>query len=99
MSTVYSATQVEVSAPDGGPVVYLDNVTSLPTGSNIGSGGIGTPGECAIRNDKTLWCWGPATEGELWQGTTGSTADLAFATQMVVTADGGTDAGDATRPF
>jgi hypothetical protein len=89
----FEATEVEISAPDGGPITYLDNVTSLPTGSTIGSGGIGEAGQCVIRADKTLWCWGNATEGNLWQVTTGSTSSLPFATQMIVPFDGGDGGG------
>jgi hypothetical protein len=96
-TNIFGATQVEIAAPDGGAVVYLDQVTSLATGSTAGSPGHGTSGNCAIRSDKTLWCWGDATEGYLWQGTTGSTNNLAFATKMEVIVDGGvmTDGGGA----
>ena len=95
VTTTFSATQVEISAPDGGPPVYLDNVTSLASGSTAAAIGIAFSGICAIRSDKSLWCWGPATQGNLWEGTTGSTADLVFATQMKVTTDGGAADGGA----
>src|SRR6202020_570889 len=73
-----------------------DQVPSLPTGSTTGAAGTADTGQCAIRTDKTLWCWGDSTEGDLWQATTGSTASLAFATQMkVVEPDGGVIDGGA----
>jgi hypothetical protein len=81
----YRATQVVISHPDGGAPVYLDQVTSLPQRSELNY----ATGLCAIRSDKTLWCWGPATQGALWKGTTGTTADLAFATQLKSGADAG----------
>ncbi len=87
-SKFFRATQVEISHPDGGAPVYLDQVTSLPTGSSIGAPGSAEPGICAIRSDQTLWCWGSATQGHLWQGTIGTSADLAFATQIADTEAG-----------
>jgi hypothetical protein len=92
----FLATQVEISAPDGGAVTYLDKVTSLPTGSTVGAAGTAETGQCAIRTDKTLWCWGDSTQGDLWQITTGSANSVAFATQMkVVLSDGGVLDGGA----
>jgi hypothetical protein len=91
-AALYRANQVQIEPADGGPVTYLDQVTSLPTQSSVASGGSAEPGICAIRTDKTLWCWGPATEGNLWQGTIGSVANLAYATQMRLASDAGADA-------
>jgi hypothetical protein len=93
---LYRATQVVIAAPDGGAVVYLDQATSIAQGS-VGNYATGI---CAVRTDKTLWCWGPSTQGNLWNGTTRSNANLAFATQLKnAPPDAGPDSGiDAAAP-
>jgi hypothetical protein len=81
----YRATKVEVASGDGGTPAYLDQVTSLQKGSaDPYSGSV-----CAIRTDKSLWCWGSTTQGSLWRGTLGTSADLAYATRISLVADGG----------
>lgn len=52
--TLNYATPVEVNPGDAGGPVYLDGVTSLQTGF---SGYLSGP-MCAIRTDRTIWCWG-----------------------------------------
>lgn len=81
---LYHATRVKVANPDGGAALLLDNVTSMSTGSNYF---YGSP-ICSIRSDKTLWCWGPTTQGSVFQGTTGSSSvDLAYATRIHMDTD------------
>ncbi|MFO0672039.1 MAG: hypothetical protein U0235_20845 [Polyangiaceae bacterium] len=56
----------------------------MSTGSNYF---YGSP-ICSIRSDKTLWCWGPTTQGSVFQGTTGSSSvDLAYATRIHMDTD------------
>ncbi|HEY2510726.1 MAG TPA: hypothetical protein VGI39_07715, partial [Polyangiaceae bacterium] len=90
---MFRATQVEISHPDGGAVTYLDQVTALP----LYSEGAYVNALCAIRSDKTLWCWGPTTQGSLWQGTLGNTSDLAFATAITGDKDAGTPIGNVDQ--
>ncbi len=60
-------------------------MTSLQTGSaDPYSGSV-----CAIRGDKSLFCWGSTSQGNLWRGTLGTNADLAYATRILLVADGG----------
>jgi hypothetical protein len=89
----YRATEVEISQPDGGATVFLDQVTSL----TLGSEGNYVTAICAVRSDKTLWCWGPTTQGSLWEGTLGTTKDLAFATQLISDPDAGTPIGNVDQ--
>ncbi len=86
----YRATQVQMVGSVAGAPIYLDQVTSIAQGSE----GSYVTALCAVRADKTLWCWGPATQGHLWQGTTGNANDLALATQLQdAPPDAGADAG------
>jgi hypothetical protein len=81
----YHATKVQIATADAGAPAYLDQVTSLQTGSaDPYSGSV-----CAIRADKSLWCWGSTSQGNLWHGTIGTNADLAYATKIELTLDGG----------
>jgi alpha-tubulin suppressor-like RCC1 family protein len=85
------ATQVVSSVPDGGPPVYLTGAIHISTASDTQY----TFPTCAIRSDRTVWCWGASTaetggpDGLFW-GTTGSTQSLDVATPIAASAsDGG----------
>jgi alpha-tubulin suppressor-like RCC1 family protein len=83
---VGAATQV-VTGPSGdGGASVLTGVVHLSTASDTAY----TFPTCAIRSDKTVWCWGYATSGALFQGSTGSSADVPYAIPMAAAAsDGG----------
>ena len=84
----FTATQVVTQAIDAGPEVYLTNVTSLHVAAGNTIYNVPT---CAIRSDKTLWCWGTSTgdssppAGVFW-GTTASEAPQPHATAMALAA-------------
>lgn len=83
-SKFYRGKRVLVANPDGGAGLQLDNVTSLSSGSNYPY----VFPMCAVRSDKTLWCWGPTTQGSVFQGTTGSAStNLAYATRIHMDSD------------
>jgi hypothetical protein len=93
--TAFVATEVVTGPYDGGTPTYLTNVTKL----DESSAALTERPTCAIRSDKTLWCWGDSTgdssppAGFFW-GTIGSEADVPYAIPMALSdGDGGTDAG------
>jgi hypothetical protein len=96
----YHATQVVTQLQDAGAEAYLTNVVHLSTRSQTGY----TQPTCAIRTDRTVWCWGTSTaqgsppDGLFW-GTTGSTSAVPYAFPIVLDVpDAGPDAGDAGPP-
>jgi hypothetical protein len=97
-TTAFAATQVVTEPYDGGGTpTYLTNVTTLDSFSAAET----ERPTCAIRSDKTLWCWGDSTgsssppAGFFW-GTIGTEADVPYAIPMSLSAsDAGPDGGDA----
>lgn len=96
-TTAFAATQVVTAPYDGGTPTYLTNVTTLDSFSAA----MTERPTCAIRSDKTLWCWGDSTgsssppAGFFW-GTIGTEADVPYAIPMALSAsDAGPDGGDA----
>ena len=96
-TTAFAATQVVTEPYDGGTPTYLTNVTTLDSFSAA----LTERPTCAIRSDKTLWCWGDSTgsssppAGFFW-GTIGTEANAPYAIQMSLSAsDAGPDGGDA----
>jgi alpha-tubulin suppressor-like RCC1 family protein len=82
------ATEVVTNAADAGAPVYLTGVVHLSTASDT----YYTFPTCAIRSDKTVWCWGDTSseEGDLFQGTTGSNASVPYAIPIAAApGDGG----------
>jgi hypothetical protein len=77
------ATQVVTNAADAGAPTYLTGVTSISVQTNTSY----TSPVCAIRSDKTVWCWGSSTaqtvsqDGLFW-GTTGSVASEPYAIEI-----------------
>ena len=87
---VGAATQVVTDAADAGAPVYLTSVSHLSTPSGV----LGTFPTCAIRSDKTVWCWGDSAaqvgsnDGLFW-GTTGSVAGVPYAIPIAAAPAGG----------
>jgi alpha-tubulin suppressor-like RCC1 family protein len=82
------ATQVVTTPADAGAPAYLTGVAHLSTASDTQY----TRPTCAIRSDKTVWCWGDTSSegGYLFQGTTGSNASVPYAIPIAASAgDGG----------
>jgi hypothetical protein len=86
----YYATQVVTQPADAG-AAYLTNVTSISTHSEAPD----TEATCAIRGDRTVWCWGFSTaqgsppDGLFW-GTIGTRASVPYAIPIALSApDGG----------
>ena len=68
------ATQVKVSSS-----TFLTGVTSISaTGSFTGYGGT----TCAVKSDTSVWCWGHAQSGALFQEPSASSSNKSFATQI-----------------
>jgi alpha-tubulin suppressor-like RCC1 family protein len=82
------ATQVVTNAADAGSPVYLEGVVHLSSGPSDYGGYNDTTPTCAIKSDKSVWCWGKSTaqgasnDGLFW-GTTGSVAAVPYAIKMV----------------
>ncbi len=85
-----AATQVVTSAAGDGGAAFLTGVVHLSTASDT----FYTQPTCAIRSDKTVWCWGNSTisgnAGGLFKGSTGSNASVPYAVPIAAAAsDGG----------
>jgi len=85
-----AATQVVTGAAGDGGAAILTGVVHLSTASDT----FYTQPTCAIRSDKTVWCWGNSTisgnAGGLFQGSTGSNASVPYAVPIAEAAsDGG----------
>lgn len=58
-----------LSGGDGGPWSVAEPAQVTALGNEVASVSVGVTHACAIRTDKTLWCWGRNTNGQLGDGT------------------------------
>jgi alpha-tubulin suppressor-like RCC1 family protein len=83
---VGAATQVVTNAAGDGGAAFLTGVVHLSTASDT----FYTQPTCAIRSDKTVWCWGYSSPAGLFQGTTGSAGNVPYAVPIAAApSDGG----------
>lgn len=84
----FRATQVRTNGVASAAPAYLSGVTAISSQSNT----FYTWPVCAVRSDKSVWCWGAATQGNLFHGTTGTNNSMPYAVRMAagpVPSDGG----------